>query len=153
MNCPRKITFGHSHSQNVLHDATIITVLIECLINKCFFCAFFFLEKCFLVLFFHQNGFFFIMMARIVYRVIYRNFLIVPNFFASLCLAYYLTATLRLPLLLFTIIATLNVARRLEGYRCMLGWRNIAANDIVCPVLVIDLNLKQTLTHLLQMTT
>ena len=30
------------------------------------------------------------------------------------------------------------MARRLEGYRCMLGWRNIAANDIVCPVLVIE---------------
>ena len=41
-------------------------------------------------------------------------------------------------MLLFTIIATLNEARRLEDYRCMLGRRNIAANNIVCPVLALD---------------
>ena len=42
-----------------------------------------------------------------------------------------------IPNLLLTIIATLNVARTLEGYRYMLGRRNIAANDIVCPVLAL----------------
>ena len=60
----------------------------------------------------------------IVYTATYRNFLIGPNYFASLRL--------------FTIIAVLNVARRLEGYRYMLGRRNIAANDIVCPVLALE---------------
>ena len=35
------------------------------------------------------------------------------------------------PCYYFTIIVTLNVTRRLEGYRYMLGRRNIAANDIV----------------------
>ena len=38
------------------------------------------------------------------------------------------------PCCYFTNTATLNVTRRHEGYRYMLGRRNIAANDIVCPV-------------------
>ena len=33
---------------------------------------------------------------------------------------------------------SIKCARRLEGYRYMLGRRNIVANDIVCPVLALE---------------
>ena len=73
-----------------------LTVLIESVFKKqkCFLCffsvVFFFPGKVFLsaffpsecVFFFYNNG------KIIVYTAIYHNFLIVPNFFASLCSAY-----------------------------------------------------------------
>ena len=75
------------------------------------------------------------MMAKIiVYVAIYHNFLNSCKFF---CLAS-LGILAHIYIMITLVIATLNVARRLQGYRCMLGWRNIAANDIVCPVFVIE---------------
>ena len=95
-----------------------------------FLCFFFrgvvcFPGKVFFSAFFPQN-----VGKIIVNTAIYRNFLVVPNFFCLTSLSILThNYVYDYPSYYFTIIKTLNVTRRLEGYRYMLDRRNMVADD------------------------
>ena len=126
-----------------------MAVLIESVFKKqkCFLCFFlsgvfiswikvflvlfffFFLSKC---VFFHNDG---------KNYCLYSNLLQFPcssKFFCLTLLGILAHIYIMITLVIIYHYAALNVARRLKCYRCLLGWRNIAANDIVCPLLVIE---------------